>query len=141
MAFKPGHLVHILLDNVAGSPVNISAYSDAFSFPNPTETVEVSVHGTNSKAFIPGLTGGGAPSMSGPLDVALGTFVAAVQAAQAAGSSSCTLTYSPGGSVAGQFKRSAEVYVTGFDVQSGVGGRVEYSCSLQVTGATVDSTW
>lgn len=141
MAFKPGHGVHILLDNVAGSPVNISAYSDAFSFPNPTETVEVSVHGTNSKAFIPGLTGGGAPSMSGPLDVALGTFVAALSAAHAAGSASSTITYSPGGSVAGQFKRSAEVYLTAFDVSSGVSGRAEYSVSLQVTGATTDSTW
>ena len=100
MAFRPGHGVHILLDSVAGTPVNISAYSDAFTFPNPTETIEVSVHGTNSKAFIPGLTGGGAPSMSGPHDVGLGTFVAALSAAHAAGSASATITYSPGGSVA-----------------------------------------
>ena len=141
MAFRPGHGVHILLDSVAGTPVNISAYSDAFTFPNPTETIEVSVHGTNSKAFIPGLTGGGAPSMSGPHDVGLGTFVAALSAAHAAGSASATITYSPGGSVAGQFKRSAEVWLTDHTVTSSVSGRTEYSVSLQVTGATTDSTW
>jgi RecA/RadA recombinase len=75
------------------------------------------------------------------LDVALGTFVAALKAAQAAGSSTASVVYGPGGSVAGQIRQNAEVYVSSYDVSSGVGGRVEYSASLQVTGAVLNGTW
>ena len=142
MAFKPGHGAHILMDSVAGTPVNVTAYADNFSFPVPTDSLDVSVFGTSSKQFIPGLTGGGQPSLSGPLDVALGTFVAAIINAQAAGSTaSYTVTYSPGGSVAGQIKQSAEVFITNYTPSTAVGGRAEYSCTLQGTGATTFTTW
>ena len=141
MAFKPGKDAHILLDSVAGSPVNISSYADNFDFPQPVDTIETSVFGTTAKQFIPGLTDGGQVSLSGPLDVALGTFVASIKAAQSAGSASSTITFSPGGSVSGQFKVSAECYVSAFSVSTGVGGRAEYSASLQVTGAVTNSTW
>lgn len=141
MAFKPGRDAHILLDGVAGTPINVSGYADQFSFPQPVDTVETSVFGTAAKAFIPGLTDGGQASMSGPLDVGLGTMVAGVKAAQSAGSSTCTLTYSPGGSVAGQLKVSAECWVGSLDFSTGVGGRAEYSSSLQITGAVTVTTW
>jgi hypothetical protein len=141
MAFKPGKDSFAVLDNVAGSPVNISGYSDSISFPQMVDTHEVSVFGTASKAFVPGLIDGGEISLSGPLDVALGTFVQLLKGAQAAGSSTSTFTWGPGGSVAGQIQQAAEVYVKSFEVSSGVGGRVEYSASLQITGAVTNGTW
>lgn len=141
MAFKAGKDAFILMDGVAGSGVDISAYADQFSFPQPIDTHDVSVFGSNAKQFIPGLTDGGQCDMSGPLDVALGTFVAAVKAAQAAGSTSSTVVYGPGGSVSGQVKQTAEVYVSAYNVSTSVGGRTEYSCSLQVTGAVTNGTW
>lgn len=141
MAFKPGKDAHILMDGVAGSPVNVSGYADSFDFPQPVDTVETSVFGTTAKQFVPGLTDGGQISVSGPLDVALGTFVAGLKAAQAAGSTTSTVTYSPGGSVSGAFKVSAEVWVSAFNVSTGVGGRAEYQASLQVTGAVTNTTW
>lgn len=141
MSFKPGKGAFILLDNVAGTPVDVSAYQDNFSFDQPVDTLEVTVFGNNAKAFIPGLTDGGQVQLSGPLDVAMGTFVSALKAAQAAGSSSTTVTYAPGGSVAGQVKQSAETYVSGYSVTTGVGGRVEYSATLQVTGTVTNTTW
>lgn len=141
MAFKAGKGAFILLDSVAGTPVNISAYADNVSFPQPVDMQEVTTFGDSNKDFIPGLANGGQISVSGPLDVALGTFVANLKAAQAAGSSSATFTYGPGGSVSGQIKQDAEVYVSAFDVSSGVGGRVEFSASLQVTGAVTNGTW
>ncbi len=141
MAFKAGKASFILLDAVTGTPANISAYSDSVSFPQLVDTQEVSVFGTTAKAFIPGLTDGGEIQLSGPLDVALGTFVSALKAAQSAGSSTATFTWGPGGSVSGQIKQDAEVYLKSYDVSSGVGGKVEYSASLQITGAVTNGTW
>jgi len=141
MAFKAGKDSYISIDGVAGTPVDISAYSDSVSFPQVVDTQEVSVFGTASKAFIPGLIDGGQVSLSGPLDVALGTLIAGLKNAQSLGSASATFTWGPGGSVSGQVKQSAEVFISAYDVSSGVGGRVEYSVSLQVTGAVTNGTW
>lgn len=141
MAFKAGKGAFILLDSVAGSPTDVSAYADNFSFPQPIDTIDTTTFGSDAKTFIPGLTDGGSVDLSGPLDVALGTLVASLKAAQAAGSTSSTVTWGPGGSVSGQIKQSAEVYVSAYNVSVGVGGRVEYSCSLQVTGAVTNTTW
>jgi hypothetical protein len=141
MAFRPGKDAFIRIDGVAGTPVNLSGYADNFSFPRSSDTYEVSTFGSTPKAFIPGLTEGGMVTMSGPLDVAMGTFLSTICAAQAAGSSTYTLEYSPAGSVAGQLKVSAESLFAGCDYSAGVGGRVEYSSSWQITGAVTTTTW
>lgn len=141
MAFKAGTVSFVLLDGVAGTPVNVSAYSDNFTWPQTTQTQNVSAFGTAAQAFIPGLTDGDTISVSGPLDVALGTFLAGLKAAQSAGSSTSTVTWGPGGSVSGQLKISAETWVTQYNVTTSVTGRVEWSASLQVTGAVTNGTW
>jgi len=141
MAFTKGASAFIRLDNVAGSPVNVSAYADNFSWPQTTTTAETTVFGLTAKTFIPSLTDGDTISLSGPSDVAMGTFLSALKAAQAAGSSSWTVEYSPGGSVAGQLKISAETWITSWNPSSPVGGRNEYTCSLQVSGAVTNGVW
>jgi len=141
MAFKPGKGAFLALDNTAGSPVDVSAYADSFDFPQPVDQVETTTFGATAKAFIPGLTDGGQFSMSGPADVGMGTFLAGMKAAQAAGSSTSTIQFGPGGSVSGQVKVSAECYIAAYNISVGVGGRVEYSASLQVTGSVTNGTW
>lgn len=141
MAFKAGTVAFVAIDGVAGTPVNVSSYADNFTWPQTTTTVETSVFGTAAKAFIPSLTDGDTISVSGPLDVAMGTFLATLKSAQSAGSSTATLQWGPGGSVAGQLKISAEVWVSQYNVTTSVSGRVDYSASLQVTGAVTNGTW
>jgi len=141
MAFKPGKGAFLALDSVAGSPVDVSAYADNLSLDQPIDTLDVSVFGSNAKQFIPGLTDGGQLQLSGPYDVALGTFVGAIKSAQAAGSASMSILFGPAGSVSGQIKQSAEAYVSSYSTSVSVSGRVEYSASLQITGAVTNATW
>jgi hypothetical protein len=141
MAFTPGKSAYIRIDGVAGSPVNVSMYADDFSWPQSVDTYEVSTFGSTAKAFIPGLTDGDTVSQSGPFDVTMGTFLAAIKSAQSAGSSTATIEYSPGGSVAAQPKVTAEAWLVSYNPSSPVGGRNEYSASWQITGAVVNSTW
>lgn len=141
MAFKSGKDSWFALDNVAGSLTNLTPYIDNISHPQSVETLDVSVMGTSSKQFINGLTDGDSLTISGPYDVTVFTHITAVKAAQSLGSSTATFTWGPGGSVASQAKASGECWVGNFQVSSGVGGRVEWSASLQVTGAVTNTTW
>lgn len=141
MAFKPGYAAYIGLDNAAGAIQNVSVYADNFSFPQTIEQLEVTTFGSSVKRFIPGLAGGDTLSVSGPLDSTLHTQIANMLGTQAAGGSSFSLLYGPGGSVSGQVKQSVEVFIAGYTTQTGVGGRAEYSASLQVDGAVTNTTW
>lgn len=142
MAFQPGHKAYIAIDNAAGSPQNLSQYADDFGFPQSTEMLEVTTFGTvGAKRFIPGLNGGDTISVSGPLDVTLHSQIAAMKAAQDAGTAGFSVIYGPAGSVASQPKVSIEAYVASYEISTGVGGRVEFSASLQCDGAVTNSTW
>lgn len=141
MAFKAGHLAYIGLDNAAGSVQNISSFTDNFTFPQAVEQLDVSVHGSAVKRFIPGLSGGDVLSVSGPLDVTLHSQIAGMLSAQAAGTASFSILYGPGGSVSGQAKQSAEVLVASYQTSTGVSGRAEFAATLQVDGAVTNTTW
>lgn len=141
MSFKAGKDAFIRIDGVAGSPVNVTAYADQFDFPQPVDTLDVTVFGNSVKQFIPGLTQGGVITQGGPLDVAMGTFLSTINAAQAAGSSTFTIEYSPAGSVASQLKVSAEAIFGGWSISTPVAGRVDYTASWQITGAVATATW
>ncbi len=141
MAFKAGKDAFILMDAITGTGSNISRFADSVSFPQSVDTHEVLVFGTTAKQYIPGLVDGGEISMSGPLDVGLGTFITAIKAAQAVGSTTATFIYSPGGSVSGEVKQSAETFVKSYNVTTGVGGRAEYAASLQISGAVTNTVW
>lgn len=141
MAFKPGYIASLFLDNAAGTLTNLSPYIDSTDFPQNVDTVEVSAFGTQAKAYIGGLSDGDTVSFSGPYDVTLHTHITAVKAAQAAGTASFSYQWGPGGSVSGQAKVTGECLLAGYSLSSGVGGRAEYTCSLQVTGAVTNGTF
>lgn len=141
MAFRAGTTAFVLIDGVNGAGTNVSGYMDNISWSQTTSTNEVSVFGTAAKAMIVGLTDGDSVSMSGPYDKALYSILTGVKAAQSAGSSTCTIVWGPGGSVAGEAKVSAETWITEIGLSVGVGDRVNFSASLQVTGAVTNSVW
>jgi len=141
MAFQPGYKSAFYLANAANALQNLSGFADNIGVPQTVQTLETSVFGTVSKAFITGLTDGDTISMSGPYDVTVHTQLTALKAAQSAGSAAAGYIWGPGGSVASQARSAGSVWVAAYNVTSGVGGRVEYSATLQVTGAVVNSTF
>lgn len=141
MAFKAGTTSAFYLSNVAGALQNLSSYSDNISFPQSTEMIDVSAFGTNSKAFIPGLSDGDTITMSGPYDVTIHTHLTALRAGQVAGSAAAAYIYGPGGSVASQARTAGSLFVQSYNTTTSVSGRVEYTASLQITGAVVNGTF
>ena len=141
MAFKAGTVSYFSLDTAGGAGTNLSPYIDTLSVPQTTEMLDVSVFGTAAKGFIPGLTNGDVITLSGPLDVAMHSHLVALKAAQEAGTASHSFVWGPGGSVASQAKISGECLLAAYEPSSGVAGRVEFSASLQITGAVTNGTW
>ena len=141
MAFKAGTASAVYLANAANALQSLSPYADNFSWPQNVDTIDVSAFGTSAKALITGLTDGDTISMSGPYDVVIHTQLTALKAAQAAGSAAAGILWGPGGSVASQARVAGSVLVASYQLSSGVGGRVEYSASLQVTGAVANGTF
>ena len=137
MAFRAGTTTAFYLANVANALQNLSPYADNLSLPNPVEQLEVSAFGTAAKSFIPGLVDGGQVGMSGPYDVVVHTQLSAARSA----GSLLGFIFGPGGSVASQARFAGSVYVADYTVSTTVGGRVEYSASLQVTGAVAAGTF
>ena len=141
MAFKAGTASAFYLCNIAAAAQNLSPYIDNVSVPNTVQQLEVSAFGTAAKAFITGLTDGDTVTISGPYDVAVHTHLSNLKAGQNAGSAAAGFFWGPGGSVASQARVGGSVFVASYTLSSTVGGRVEYSASLQVSGATTLGTF
>lgn len=137
MAFKAGTTTKVYLGNAAGALQDVSAYADNFGWPQSVDTLETSVYGTAAKAFINGLTDGDTISLSGPLDPTLHTQLTGLKAA----GSITPLQFGPMGSVATYPRVAGSVFVTQYQISTTVGGRVEYSASLQVTGAVSNGVY
>ena len=141
MAFQPGYKSAFYLANAAAALQNLSPYSDSVTVPQTVATIETSTFGTVAKSFIVGLTDGDSISINGPYDVTVHTQLTALKSAQAAGSAAAAYIWGPGGSVASQARSAGSVFLTSYNVSSGVGVRVEYTASFQVTGAVVNGTF
>jgi hypothetical protein len=142
VAFKPGYLGYFNLDNAGGSPTNLSGYTDDASLPQTRSTLDVSVFGGGAvKQVITGLSGGDTIAIKGPYDVTLHSHLGSCLAAQDAGTASFSFIWGPGGSVSGQAKISGEALIANYTLSGSVGGRAEWTASLQVTGAVTNSTF
>ena len=141
MAFQPGYKSAFYLANAAAALQNLSPYSDSVTVPQTVATIETSTFGTVARSFIVGLTDGDSISMNGPYDVTVHTQLTALKSAQSAGSAAAAYIWGPGGSVASQARSAGSVFLTSYNVSSGVGGRVEYTASFQVTGAVTNGTF
>ena len=135
MAFKAGTTSAFYLGTA--TLTNVSPYADNLSLPQSTDQLEVSTFGSASKAFIPGLNDGDSISVSGPYDVVIHSLITGARSA----GSLLGYVFGPGGSVAAQARSAGSVYVQQYTTSTTVGGRVEYSLSLQVTGAVTNGTF
>ena len=135
MAFKAGTTSAFYLGTA--TLTNVSPYADNLSLPQSTDQLETSTFGSASKAFIPGLNDGDTISVSGPYDVVIHSLVTGARSA----GSLLGYVFGPGGSVASQARSAGSVYVQQYSTSTTVGGRVEYSLSLQVTGAVTNGTF
>lgn len=141
MAFRAGTTTAFYLNSKAAAVTNLSPYLDNVSVPQTVEVIDVSVFGTAAKQFTNGLTDGDVIQISGPYDATPWTLITDLKAAQAVGSAAAAYIWGPGGSVASQARSAGSVFVTNITTSSGVGGRVEWSASLQVSGAVTNGTF
>ena len=141
MAFQPGYKSAFYLANAAAALQNLSSYSDNVTVPQTVATIETSTFGTVSKSYVTGTSDGDVISMNGPYDVVIHTQLTALKSAQSAGSAAAAYIWGPGGSVASQARSAGSVFLTSYNVSSGVGGRVEYTASFQVSGAVTNGTF
>jgi hypothetical protein len=141
MAFRHGKGAAFKLDNSSGSLVDLSAYIDEVGFPQSVETGETTTFGKTAKTYIVGLTDS-TLSVNGKWDSTLDAHVAAVIAAQSAGTvASVSFEYGPEGTASGRIKYSGEALVTSFEVSSPVADVVTFSLELQVTDSVTRGTW
>lgn len=141
MAFRAGTTNAFFLGNAANTLINFSQWTDNVSYPQTVSQLPTDTFGTSSKTFIPGLADGDQITISGPFDVSAAGTIAGLKAAQVAGSNAAPFVWGPGGSVASQFRVAGSVFVASFNPSVQVAGRVEWSCTLQVTGAVTNGTF
>lgn len=136
MAFRAGTTTALYISTAAGSVSNVSAWADSASSDLSATQLDVSVFGAQAQAFLNGQTTGQI-SIGGPLDAPMHTILAGLYSA----GSTASFIYGPGGSVASQARLAGSVNVASYNVSTSASGRVEYSASLQITGAVTAGTF
>ena len=134
MAFRAGTTTAFYLGTA--TLTNASPYLDTSGISEDTNLLDVTAFGTADTTMIPGLNSSSV-TLSGPYDA---TIVSVLRGAKAAGSL-LGFVYGPGGSVAGQSRSAGSVLVANFSQSSTVAGRVEWSASLQVSGAVANANF
>jgi hypothetical protein len=127
------------IDNVGGTPVDLSVYCDSIDVPFTTDTAESSTMGTSSKVYLVGLDDG-TISIGGPFDntatvgpdAVLGGIKAAHGELTAGGS--LTWIYGPEGQGDGDIEYTGECFQTGYNVKSDLSGVVKFTSTFQITG-------
>jgi hypothetical protein len=137
MAFKAGTTAKLYIGNAAGALQDLSAFADNFSWPQSVAALDVTTFGNSAMQKIPGLTDGDTITVSGPLDITLHTQLGALKAA----GSVTPIVVGLMGSVATYPRSAGSLFVAQYTTSVGVGGRVEFSASLQVTGATTNGVF
>lgn len=130
MAFSHGSNSDISVD-----AANISVYTDGVTHDRSVDTAETSAFGNDDKTFIAGLEDGSFsinghwdPTADATLD---GVFDGAVVA----------IIYGPAGSASSAVKYTCNALVTNYSITSSVSDRVNWSVSLQRTGALTRGTY
>jgi hypothetical protein len=136
MAFRAGTTAKLYLSTAAGVVTDVSGFADSTGVDMSANQLDVSVFGTQAQAFLNGQTTGQV-SLGGPLDATLHTLVAGLYSA----GSTASFIYGPGGSVASQARLAGSLNVASYGVSVSASGRVEYTASLQITGAIAAGTF
>ena len=136
MAFRPGTTSKLYITTAAGVLTDVSIYADSTGFDQSANQLDVSVFGTTAQRFLNGQTTATA-KIGGPLDSPMHTLVSGnIQAG-----STAAFVYGPGGSVASEVRLAGSVNFSGYGISSSASGRVEYTASMQITGAVTAGTF
>jgi len=136
MAFRAGTTSKLYISTAGGVVTDVSSYADTTGADLSSAQLNVSVFGTQAMAYLNGQTDGKL-SIGGPLDVTMHTLIAGLYSA----GSTASWIYGPGGSVASQSRLAGSLNVESYSIKSDASGRVEYSASLQITGAVTAGTF
>lgn len=130
MAFVHGSNSDIVVDTT-----NLSQYVDSVSHDRSVDTAETSTFGLDDKTFIAGLEDGSF-SLSGHWDT---TGDAAVDGCF--DGALVALTYGPAGSGSGAIAYTCNALITNYSITSSVSDRVNWTVSLQRSGALTRGTY
>jgi hypothetical protein len=140
MAKSHGKASVFWIDNVGGTPVDISVYCDSIDVPGTVDTAETSTMGDAAKEYLPGLADA-TISIGGPFDntatVGQDAILGAIWDAngELTAGGSLTWIYGPEGQGDGDIEYTGECYMTGYNVKSDLSGAVKFTATFQVTGA------
>lgn len=132
MAVGRGGKGKVLVDNAAGTPVDLTPWTDnvdwgAFS----SETLESTVFGQNSKTYIPSLNDG-TVGISGKYDAATGGPDVTLRGLR--GNGPLTVEWQPEGAGAGKPFRRVEAILTSYAASAPVGGIISFTATWQASG-------
>ena len=130
MAFRAGTTSKLYITTAAGVLTDVSIYADSTGFDQSANQIDVSVFGSAAQRFLNGQTNGNV-SIGGPLDGPMHTLVSGnIQAG-----STASFVYGPGGSVASEVRLAGSVNFSQYGISTSASGRVDYTASMQITGA------
>lgn len=139
MGFSSGKSGVFKLDNSGGTLVDLSSYIDNVDFPRDAALLETTTLGATSKTYIPGFKNA-TIAIKGHWDSGA-TAIDAHMSAILGQAATVSFEYGPEGSTVGMVKYTGESIVTKFNVTTPVGGVVDWSADLQVSGAVTRTTW
>jgi len=132
MAFTRGGKGAFLVDNAAGTPVDITLFIDSVDWGDfSTESLDTSTYGTENMTYIPGLSNGSA-SIAGKYDAVTGGPDETLRALR--GKGPLTIEWQPEGPGAGKPYRRAEAILTSYASSAPVGEIITFSASWQISG-------
>lgn len=138
MAFQHGKNTDFTLDDSGGTPVDLSAYTDDFSFDRDIDTAETTTFqaASGSRTYITGLNGASF-SVSGKFDVTLDAHMEGL-----IGGAAGTFTTILGATTVGAQNPSysGECILTSYSISDSFDDVITWSAQFQVTGAVTRAT-
>ncbi len=133
-----GKGVVVLLDNAAGTPVDISTWLDEFEFGDQeVDVAENTTAGQNAKTYSVGHTDGQI-SMTGMYDAVAAGIDEVLSGLIGKGAG--TVDYRPEGTGLAKPKKTVEAILTSYKTTSPVGGMTAFSAKFQMNGDVTRAT-
>lgn len=140
MAFAHGKGLALKVDNAAGTLQVLTAFVDNVDLNNTVKMGETTTAGAEADTYVSGQSNA-TLSFSGKWDSTASTGPDAILSGLVGLETTSSFEYGPAGSTTGMVKKSGEAFLTGFKVSSPVGGVVNFTADMQVTGPVTVGTW
>lgn len=138
MAFSHGSKAKFSLDNAGGTLTDISDYVAGVSLPRSLDVADVSVLGDTAKQYVTGLEDA-TITLDIKYDPVIDAHLDGIKNGLTAGGT-ISFQYDPQGTGSGLPRFTGECWLTGYDVNTGVGGEATANATLQVTGGVTRAT-